>query len=169
MVGGMIRWDLNKLIDQIRSVCEVEESGCWIWRHNRAYPEIMIKRQRQSVARWLLEVTTGETGSVARHSCDRPSCCNPQHLLWGSQADNVEDAFRRGRRHHRKTYIPRQRKIETFARGEAHGQAKLSVNKVRAIRARHTQGESIYRLAKEYNVTKRTIQQIVRRVTWTHV
>jgi len=32
-----------------------------------------------------------------RHSCDNPSCCNPQHLLLGTSTDNKTDAAHRGR------------------------------------------------------------------------
>lgn len=33
----------------------------------------------------------------ARHTCDNPPCVNPEHLLEGTQADNVADAVARGR------------------------------------------------------------------------
>lgn len=96
-----IRWDPAFLVDQVRSVCEVDANGCWVWRYGTFdrewYPDIMIKRRKQSVARWILEVTTGTTGEVARHRCDRMPCCNPEHLLWGSPADNVADCVARGR------------------------------------------------------------------------
>ncbi len=36
-------------------------------------------------------------GWVVRHSCDNPPCCNPAHLLAGSQLENVRDMVRRGR------------------------------------------------------------------------
>lgn len=36
-------------------------------------------------------------GIVVRHSCDYPPCCNPAHLLPGSQQDNVADREGRGR------------------------------------------------------------------------
>lgn len=82
----IIRWNLDRLVDQVRSVCEVDENGCWIWRYGSfsddRYPEIMILRRRQLVARWILEVTTGEVGDVARHQCGRKLCCNPGHLSW---------------------------------------------------------------------------------------
>jgi hypothetical protein len=32
-----------------------------------------------------------------RHTCDNPPCCNPRHLLKGSQADNIADCKSRGR------------------------------------------------------------------------
>lgn len=34
---------------------------------------------------------------VARHSCDRPGCVNPDHLSLGTQKDNVDDRTGRGR------------------------------------------------------------------------
>jgi hypothetical protein len=34
---------------------------------------------------------------VIRHTCDNPACCNPLHLLPGTQADNVQDAINRNR------------------------------------------------------------------------
>lgn len=44
----------------------------------------------------------------ACHSCDNPVCCNPSHLRWGTQADNMADASRRGRMPGpRKTHCPK--------------------------------------------------------------
>jgi len=36
-------------------------------------------------------------GKVVRHQCDNPSCYRYDHLLIGSQKDNVQDAVERGR------------------------------------------------------------------------
>jgi hypothetical protein len=53
--------------------------------------------------------------------------------------------------------------------GMAHGSAKLTDDDVRAIRAAHAGGQSIYSLARDYDVAKGTIRAIVRRETWTHL
>ena len=37
-------------------------------------------------------------GLIVRHTCDVGACVNPDHLLVGTQRDNVHDAMRRGRR-----------------------------------------------------------------------
>ena len=55
-------------------------------------------------------------GLVVRHTCDTPACCNPAHLVLGTQRDNMQDAAARGR-------FPRTR------------QHKLSDHDVRMLRA----------------------------------
>jgi cysteinyl-tRNA synthetase len=34
---------------------------------------------------------------VIMHTCDNPSCCNPNHLRKGTQSDNVLDKMTKGR------------------------------------------------------------------------
>jgi hypothetical protein len=41
-----------------------------------------------------------ERGAVVLHACDNPSCVNPDHLLVGSQADNMRDAGKKARLPH---------------------------------------------------------------------
>lgn len=36
-----------------------------------------------------------EKGLVIRHTCDNPACCNPEHLIEGTQKQNVEDRSER--------------------------------------------------------------------------
>lgn len=56
-------------------------------------------------------------GMVVRHSCDNPGCCNPWHLLVGTNLDNVQDRNERGR----------------TARGARNGRARLTEEQVLAI------------------------------------
>lgn len=67
----------------------------------------------------------------------------------------------------------RTRKKQSEAKqGEKSPTAKLTEAQVREIRARHVPGKrgtGSKALAKEYGVSYRTIDQILRRETWTHI
>jgi len=39
----------------------------------------------------------GQHGTCVLHSCDNRICCNPKHLRFGTQADNVKEAYDKGR------------------------------------------------------------------------
>ena len=80
---------------------------------------------------------------VVRHECDNPSCCNPAHLLIGTQRENVAD---------------------TFARGRQHTTAKLDAAQHSEIVKRWGRGERQVDLAAEFGVSQATISAIVRRV-----
>lgn len=95
----------------------------------------------------------GYHGAVARHTCDNPRCCNPRHLEWGTQGDNVTDMARRRR----------------AARGERAGNAKLTEVQVRELRQLGAQGWSQRQLGERYGISAVAAGLILRRKTWAHV
>lgn len=97
--------------------------------------------------RWTFANTNGYLPPVVRHSCDRPPCVEPRHLLAGTQADNIRDMHERGR----------ARK----ATGEANARTKLTADQVDEIRRRYGD-ESGLRLAREFGVHHTWIYRIVR-------
>lgn len=90
---------------------------------------------------------------VICHRCDNRSCVNPSHLFAGSQADNIRDMQRKRRHSH----------------GESHGASKLTADNVQAIRARHSAGESMRSLGREFGVDTTWVSKIVHRRWWRHV
>lgn len=90
---------------------------------------------------------------VVRHSCDNPPCCNPAHLLVGTQADNMADRMTAGK----------------YQRGSTHYAAKLTEDSVREIRRRWAAGETQADLAREFGIKQGTISNVVRGYSWKHV
>ena len=78
------------------------EGGCILWptkakdlRSTVKIDGVPMDRHR---AAFLLAGNTLQPGNVIRHTCDVPHCFNPDHLIEGTQADNLRDAIDRGRR-----------------------------------------------------------------------
>jgi hypothetical protein len=39
----------------------------------------------------------GYLPKIVMHTCDTPTCVNPEHLVGGTQSDNIKDCVRKGR------------------------------------------------------------------------
>lgn len=75
-------------------------AACWPWlggRDKDGYGRHGSASRR--IPRMVCEATYGPPfpRAVALHSCDNPPCCNPSHLRWGTQKENVADAMAKGR------------------------------------------------------------------------
>ncbi len=104
---------------------------------------------------WLSTGAPAPDGVLVLHACDNPRCCNPRHLFTGTQADNIADRGAKGRGHRPK--------------GSLHPQTSLTENDVRSIRRRFAGGERNMHLADEFNVSRPTISDIVKRRSWKHI
>jgi len=82
---------------------KVDRSGdCWFWTgfvNLSGYGTVNINRKLRLVHRVAVAIRDGsiQAGVVVRHSCDRTLCVHPEHLLLGTQADNMRDRGERGR------------------------------------------------------------------------
>lgn len=76
-------------------------SGCWLWMgHVNPYGLFQIDGVRVGAhvaSYYLLKDGPIEYGMVVRHTCDTPSCVNPDHLELGTYEQNNQDRDRRGR------------------------------------------------------------------------
>lgn len=139
----------------------VEKSdGCWIWKASKdkngygifrgAVGSVMFFRAH----RYSYALHTGDmlVGMQALHTCDNPSCVNPNHLFSGTNADNMRDKAQKGR-----SRVPT---------GEKHGQAVLTERQAkRILKDPRTYSE----IASDYNVAPSTIGSIKQRVSWKHL
>jgi len=77
------------------------------YRSKYGYGLTGTKRSRVHRLAWEKEYGPIPEGMVVRHACDNPSCYNVDHLVLGTQADNVRDMVERGRHGNgRKTRCP---------------------------------------------------------------
>ena len=132
---------------------------CWLWQgYQDPSGHGQIKcfgRQGQSYKAHRVAYTVAygpiPEGLVVRHRCDTPACCNPNHLVLGTHADNVRDRVARGR----------------SAVGPRNGRAKLTPEQVATIRERLTSGtESLQTIGASYGVDRKTIRLIRDGLTW---
>lgn len=137
----------------------VDKSGeCWIWtgelRDGYGVFKEHGKRVRAHRRAYALAVGSIPDGLVIRHRCDNPACCRPEHLLLGTQLQNIADRQERSRQ----------------ARGESNARARLTASKVVAIRVLCEDFELPHALVGDlYDVHADHITNIVNRKKWKHV
>jgi len=110
------------------------------------------KCKRRTVHRLVLETFVGKKPPKheARHLNGERTDNRLTNLAWGTRAENYADRVAHG----------------TDARGEKHGNARLTADDVRAIRADpRTQSE----IAEDYGLSQSYVSQIRRCVKWRHV
>ena len=80
----------------------IEKDGCWEWKdrpYGNGYPYIQVGRKGKKIkaSRISFYIANGYLPDVVRHTCDNAICTNPNHLLAGTQKDNINDRRVRGR------------------------------------------------------------------------
>lgn len=141
-----------------------EDAECWPWTASTdsdGYGWFSINATTISAHRYSALLRYKELGYyLVRHTCDTPSCVNPNHLVLGSPLDNSNDMKERNRQ----------------ACGEKQHQANLTDDKALEILKKYkievdskrTYG-CLERLAKEYNVPKQCIYRITSRQSYKHL
>lgn len=141
--------DFRKLIKGI----VVQINGCWDWQRGTigdgGYGQIWTSKGSEMTHRAAWRLFYGEIpeGRWVLHKCDRPICCNPEHLFLGDIVTNTKDRHAKGR----------------DASGQRNGNAKLTDAQVVEIRQKYDgQYGRLKQLAAEYGVSSDQIRNIVR-------
>lgn len=147
----------------ILSRCLRDDDGCLIWQgaiNSDGYGSLRIDQKSLKAHRWVAGLIYGprDSSHVVMHSCDKPACVNPDHLSYGTQADNIADMISKGR-----GFVP-------LNIGDTHSQAILNSEKVREIRRLlSTTNLKQREIGAMFGVTQVTISDINRNRRWKHV
>lgn len=147
-------WEDTLEVIQDRSYLD-EETGCFIWTGcvigSIGYGSIRCEGKQYMLHKLIYKrLKSTIPVDAVRHSCDNPRCWNPEHLIGGSQKQNMEDKVNKGRHQH----------------GQLCYNAALSEDTVRRIRQLPINDTE---LAKELGVTKTAVRHARIGRTWKHV
>lgn len=134
-------------------------SGCWLWVGacgSSGYPQLTViddetgRRKSVRLHRYVCEQVNGKADDLyALHKCDVKVCLNPNHIYFGTQKENVSDAYARNR-------------VKSKA-GEGSKLNKLTWADVEAIRSSFDSNVS---LSTKYGVTPSRISEIRSMKAW---
>lgn len=136
-------------------------SGCWLWHASQTsagYGNLNYQGEYLYAHRCSFDAANGEgasEGIVVRHRCDNPCCINPVHLIGGTQADNSEDAWRRGRMNP--------------IHGEQHPRSVLTEQIVLQARKMAAEGVSLHEIADLLGFRRNAISAAVTGETWKYL
>ncbi len=134
---------------------------CWLWTagiRTGGYGGFRLSGKRELAHRVAYALTHDiplDAIDTVCHSCDTPACCNPQHLVHGTQAFNMADKTRKRR--------------GNAPKGDSHPNRKLGSFDVWRIKQRLTSGEAHKVIAENFHVKIGTIRDIALERTWRHI
>lgn len=128
-------------------------NGCWLWvgaktgSNKYGYFHLSAKEGCVFAHRYSFELSKGPIpeGMLVCHTCDIPTCVNPDHLFLGTHKENAIDRSKKGRN-------------KCFK--------KLNDDDVKIIKSSTI---SQNKLSKQFNVSRRTIASIQYGETWSDI
>jgi hypothetical protein len=155
---------------EVRFWERVDRSGdCWIWtayKNKQGYGQFQAdgKMIGTHVFSWKLHNGPVPNGLFVCHTCDNPSCVNPNHLFLGTPAENAHDRDIKGRQ------VSGTLGKASKLRGEKNVAAKLTrvaVNEIRSKYRRYDRGGySMHFFAAKYGVSISVIYKVLKNKTW---
>lgn len=134
---------------------DYDGDSCLIWpfgNTKHGHGTVLFEGKSVPASRAMCILVHGDPGSRkfhAAHSCGNGhlGCVHPRHLRWATAKENSDDKHEHG----------------TFVRGDKIGTSKLTVAKVRAIRALAFPVDEV---AQMFNVSVATVHDIRARRSW---
>lgn len=138
------------------------DNECWNWlgyKNEQGYGRVMINDYSYYAHRVIYNLAypnvitlnapkSSDDMGFLLHTCDNPSCCNPNHLFVGTHLDNMRDKVAKGR-------------SPDFG-GDKGPRCKLSMSQAKEIRELRKSGISAKELAIKFNISLASIKTLLR-------
>ncbi len=106
------------LIERLNRKSVIMESGCHEYTGNTdrcGYGRIHVGKHQLGAHKVMYLLSVGDYDQSKyelMHTCDNPSCINPEHLVVGTHLENMHDCLRKGR-HTSQNYVTSRRRGES--------------------------------------------------------
>ncbi len=140
------------------SKVDKDKNGCWEWTGtilDNGYGQFFYMGKNVGAHRFCYANFVGEIPDkfYVCHSCDNPSCVNPDHLFTGTPLDNMIDKVQKNRHYY----------------GMDQKKSKLTDNDVKIIRLLISLNVKQKEIAKIYNISETVVSKIKLKKLWKHV
>lgn len=143
------------------------ESGCWVWTGAKnesgygAFHSPLGKYAHRFSHEAFIGPIIGE--NLVCHSCDNPSCVNPEHLWQGTNLENNQDMRIKGR-----GVNPPVTNWASQMRRKPHHWQKITLGQAKEVKARLSDGERQCDIARAMNIPVNIVQKIACGDRWGH-
>lgn len=149
----------ERLLDKLREVDGPLDTPCWMfvgWWQN-GYGKFHYKGKDCLAHRVAFTLWVGPipNNMDVLHHCDNTWCCHPKHLFIGTQRDNNEDMFAKGR--------------AVFPKGSQNGMSSITEAQAIEIKTLLGQGYSGYAVAQLFGISHDVVYNIKYKRTWRHL
>jgi hypothetical protein len=136
---------------------------CWPWLraiNKSGYGSVWINKKSKTASRVAYELSFGKIpegegyhGNVVMHTCDNRFCCNPKHLILGTQKENNKDRDNKNR-------------IKNRKKGEENHHSRFTKNEVLQIKKYLKMGKSLKSVSEIFGCSKSAIAHIRHGRVW---
>lgn len=138
------------------------KTGCWNWLRNFSNGYGVFERKRAHRISYKMHNGIIPKNLVICHKCDNKRCVNPNHLFVGTQSDNIQDCWNKGRREPAGA-------VTMDRKGSKHPQATITEEIVLEMRRLKGAGIAMRQIAISFEIPYTTAYCAIVGLSWKHI